>query len=301
MLKSKSPSLQLGADVVGAVGSSLCALHCAILPLSLMSRMSRRSLPVVASLLMLTGVTAAQQSAHVHGIATLNLAMEGDELEIEFVSPAGNIVGFEHEAVTAAERRAIRDAIEQLRKGNELFDLPLAASCSLHVAEVEHGHGEEEKREDGHGQDAQHDDDEHEHPGEDGDGTHSGQGAKHDDDDEHEHPGEDGDGTHSGHEAKHDDDDEHGHAGEDGDGTHSGHEAKHDDDDEHEHPGEDGDTHSEFHARYRCECNGSAIETIGVRLFEHWPRIEAIRVQALTPDGQFGGVAKADDPVIRLR
>ena len=193
--------------------------------------MSRRSLPVVASLLMLTSVTAAQQSAHVHGIATLNLAMEGDELEIEFVSPAGNIVGFEHEAVTAAERRAIRDAIEQLRKGNELFDLPLAASCSLHVAEVEHGHGEEEKREDGHGQDAEHDDG-----------------------------------------------DEHGHAGEDGDGT-----------------------HSEFHARYRCECNGSAIETIGVRLFEYWPRIEAIRVQALTPDGQVGGVAKADDPVIRLR
>ena len=213
-----------------------------------------RSLPVVASLLILTGVTAAQQSAHVHGIATLNLAMEGDELEIEFVSPAGNIVGFEHEAVTAAERRAIRDAIEQLRKGNELFDLPLAASCSLHVAAVEHGHGEEEKREDGHGQDAEHDDG-----------------------------------------------DEHGHAGEDGDGTHSGHEAKHDDGDEHGHAGEDGDTHSEFHARYRCECNGSAIETIGVRLFEYWPRIKAIRVQALTPDGQFGGVAKADDPVIRLR
>lgn len=213
-----------------------------------------RSLPVVASLLMLTGVTAAQQSAHVHGIATLNLAMEGDELEIEFVSPAGNIVGFEHEAVTAAERRAIRDAIEQLRKGNELFDLPLAASCSLHVATVEHGHGEEEKREDGHGQDAEHDDG-----------------------------------------------DEHGHASEEGDGTHSGHEAKHDDGDEHGHAGEDGDTHSEFHARYRCECNGSAIEMIGVRLFEYWPRIEAIRVQALTPDGQFGGVTKADDPVIRLR
>ena len=35
MLKSKSPALQLGADVVGTVGSSLCALHCAILPLSL--------------------------------------------------------------------------------------------------------------------------------------------------------------------------------------------------------------------------------------------------------------------------
>ena len=238
-----------------------------------------RFLPVVASLLMLTGVTAAQQSAHVHGIATLNLAMEGDELEIEFVSPAGNIVGFEHEAVTAAERRAIRDAIEQLRKGNELFDLPLAASCSLHVAEVEHGHGEEEKREDGHGQD-----------------------AEHDDGDEHGYASDEEHGTHSGHDAKHDDGDEHGHAGDEEHGTHSGQGAKHDDHDEHGHAGdEEHDTHSEFHARYRCECNGSAIETIGVRLFEYWPRIEAIRVQALTPDGQFGGVAKADDPVIRLR
>lgn len=249
--------------------------------------MTRRSLPVVASLLMLTGVTAAQQSAHVHGIATLNLAMEGDELEIEFVSPAGNIVGFEHEAVTATERRAIRDAVEQLRKGNELFDLPLAASCSLQVAAVEHGHGEEEKREDGHGQDAKHDDgDEHRHAGDEEHDTHSGHDAEHDDGDE-EH------GTHSGHE----DGDEHRHAGDEEHGTHSGH----DDGDEHRHAGEDGDTHSEFHVRYRCECNGSAIETIGVRLFEYWPRIEAIRVQALTPDGQFGGVAKANDPVIRLR
>ena len=240
--------------------------------------MIRRSLPVVAFLLMLTGVTAAQQSAHVHGIATLNLAMEGDELEIEFVSPAGNIVGFEHEAVTAAERRAIRDAIEQLRKGNELFDLPLAASCSLHVAEVEHDHGEEETGEEGDGAD-----------------------AEQDDHDEHGQAVEEGDGTHSGDEATRDGGDEHGHAVEEGDGTHSGHGAKDDGGDEDGHAGEEGDTHSEFRVRYHYECNGSAIETIGVRLFEYWPRIEAIRVQALTPDGQFGGVAKADDPVIRLR
>ena len=219
-----------------------------------MSRMSRRSLPVLASLLMLTSVTAARQPAHVHGIATLNLAMEGDKLEIEFVSPAGNIVGFEHEAVTAAERRAIRDAIQQLMKGNELFDLPPAAGCSLHVAEVEHGRGEEEKSEDGHG-----------------------------------------------HGAEQDDPDEHGHAEEEGDGTHIRHEATRVGGDGHGQAVEEKDTHSEFLARYHYECGGSAIGTIGVRLFDYWPRIEEIRVQALTPDGQFGGVAKADDPVIRLR
>ena len=172
--------------------------------------MIRRYLPVVASLLMLTGVTAAQPSAHVHGVATLNLAVESDELEIEFVSPAGNIVGFEHEAATAAQRRAIQDAIDQLRKGNELFDLPLAASCSLHVAEVEHGHGEEEKGEDGHEHDADHaDHDELGHAVEEGDGTHSGDEARHDDGDEPGHAGEVENGTHSGH----DDGDEDGHAG----------------------------------------------------------------------------------------
>ena len=233
--------------------------------------MIRRSLPVVASLLMLTSATAAQQAAHVHGIATLNLAMEGGELEIEFVSPAGNIVGFEHEAVTEAERRAIRDAIEQLRKGHELFDLPPAASCSLRVAEVAHGHEEE------------HD-------------------AGQDDHDEHGHAEEEGDGTHGGTEATGDGgDDEHRHGVEEGDGPHSGHESRDDGGEEDGHAGEEGDTHSEFHARYHYQCNDSAIGTIGVRLFEYWPRIEAIRVQALTPDGQLGGVAKADDAVIRLR
>lgn len=240
--------------------------------------MIRRSLPAVASLLMLTSVTGAQQPAHVHGIATLNLAMEGGELEIEFVSPAGNIVGFEHEAVTAAERRAIRDAVEQLRKGTELFDLPPAASCSLRVAEVEHvGPGGVE--------------------GDDHDGPHSGHEAKDVDGDEEGHAVEEGDGPHSGHEARDDDGHEPGHDVDEEEGPHSGH----DDGDDDGHAGEEGDAHSEFRAHYRCECNGPAIGTIGVRLFEYWPRIEAIRVQALTPDGQFGGVAKADDPVIKLR
>ena len=216
--------------------------------------MGRRLLSIVASLWVLTCAAAAQHSAHVHGIAALNLAIEGGELEIEFVSPAGNIVGFEHEAVTPGERRAIRDAIEQLKEGNALFELPHAASCSLHVADVEHGHQEEEDPTDG-----------------------PGHGATHADHDEHEHA-----------EAEH----------EDG----PGHDGKHDGHDEHEHAEEKGDgTHSEFHAHYHYECDGSAITAIGVRLFEHWPRIKEIRVQALTPAGQFGGVTKANDPMIRVK
>ena len=47
----------------------------------------------------------AQQAAHVHGLASINLAMQGDELQIEFISPAEGLVGFEYEPSTAAEKQ----------------------------------------------------------------------------------------------------------------------------------------------------------------------------------------------------
>ncbi len=214
-------------------------------------------LPIIAALSVLPTAATAQESAHVHGIATLNLAIEGDELEIEFVSPADNIVGFEHEASTSAERNAIKTAIKKLENATTLFDLPSSAGCKLHEAEVRHTHDEHDE----HG----HDDHAHE--------------AKHDDHGHDDHA----------HEAEHDD---HGHD------DHSK-EAKHDDH-EHDHDKAEGE-HSEFHAHYHFDCNGSAIASIGLRLFETWPRIEEIHLQALTPGGQFGGDIEAGDPVIRLK
>ena len=142
---------------------------------------------ITAALSVLPTMAAAQESAHVHGIATLNLAIEGDELEIEFVSPADNIVGFEHEAESAAERKAIKDAIASLENAASLFDLPAAANCELHEAHARHTHDEHDGHDD-HGHEAKHDDhDDHGHE------------AKHDDHDDH------------GHEAKHDDHDDHEH------------------------------------------------------------------------------------------
>ena len=38
--------------------------------------------------------------AHVHGVAHLNVALEGNDLYIELTSPAANIVGFEHDPRT---------------------------------------------------------------------------------------------------------------------------------------------------------------------------------------------------------
>lgn len=183
----------------------------------------------------------AQQSAHVHGFASINLAIDDEELEIEFVSPAESIVGFEYEPSNAAESKAVTEAIALLRDPAKLFALPTSAGCELHEVEAErHAEGEHEEH-----------------------GEHDKDDAKHD---EHEH----------------DEHDEH--------------------DDEHAHEDSDaGESHSEFHAHYHFECNNTAIESIDLRLFETWPRIEEVRVQALTPRGQPGGNIEASDPVIRLQ
>jgi hypothetical protein len=69
----------------------------------------------------------AQQSAHVHGFASINLAIDDEELQIEFVSPAESIVGFEYAPSNATERKAVADAIELLRDPAKLFVLPARA------------------------------------------------------------------------------------------------------------------------------------------------------------------------------
>ena len=90
----------------------------------------------------------AQQSAHVHGFASINLAIDDEELQIEFVSPAESIVGFEYEPSNAAERKAVADAIALLRDPAKLLVLPASAGCELHEVEAErYAEGDHEEHE----------------------------------------------------------------------------------------------------------------------------------------------------------
>jgi len=59
--------------------------------------------------------------AHVHGIAALTLAQEGQQLEIEFHSPAANIVGFEHKASTEKQKQTVETVKAILEKPRQLF------------------------------------------------------------------------------------------------------------------------------------------------------------------------------------
>ncbi len=75
--------------------------------------------------------------AHVHGLAALNVAVEGDEVHMELRSPAANMVGFEHPPASAAEHEAVRRAVHRLGDGEALFRLPAPAGCRLEDTRVD--------------------------------------------------------------------------------------------------------------------------------------------------------------------
>jgi hypothetical protein len=100
--------------------------------------------------------------AHVHGIAHLNVAMEGTSLHLEFTSPAANIVGFEHEPRTPEQKDGVRNAIEKLEDGSKLFIPSPEAQCRLSKSsvktDIEHDadHDEDAEHKHGHGKDEHH-------------------------------------------------------------------------------------------------------------------------------------------------
>ncbi len=77
-----------------------------------------------------------QHGAHVHGIAALNLALEGQEVHIEFDSPAANLVGFEHAPSSEADHAALDKAVATLKDGDRLFRFNAEARCRMEKADV---------------------------------------------------------------------------------------------------------------------------------------------------------------------
>lgn len=89
--------------------------------------------------------------AHVHGLSELAIAMEGASLEIQFTSPAMNLVGFEHKARSPKDRSAIEDAGSKLDQHETLFLLS-GGGCdhvdtSTDLADLIEN---DERRDDGH-------------------------------------------------------------------------------------------------------------------------------------------------------
>ncbi|GLU41984.1 DUF2796 domain-containing protein [Pseudomonas sp. NBRC 100443] len=100
---------------------------------------------------------------HEHGVAQLNVALDGNTLELEVDSPAMNFVGFEHPASSAADQATVAAARAQLGKPLELVQAPAAAKCGVAEVELESPlFGNAKTHEHDHDDDHDHDGDEHE-------------------------------------------------------------------------------------------------------------------------------------------
>ena len=97
--------------------------------------------------------------SHEHGVAEMNLAVDGPSILIELHSPAVNIVGFEHMPRDEAERKQVKQAVKRLQAADSLFIFTADANCQLNKAEIEteldqghddhdhHGHAHDEPEE----------------------------------------------------------------------------------------------------------------------------------------------------------
>jgi len=216
------------------------------------SKLSKASSRITLAGIALAGASALVTStaygesrhhdAHVHGHAILNVAQEGKEVEVSFEIPAMDLVGFEHQPETHAQKEKIEHMHDLLKQGKNAVAFNEAAGCAVESAKVESAllAGLDHHEEHGH--------DEHEH----GHDEHK----DHNDHDEHKDHDKHAHGDHHDHE-KHD---EHDH-------------AKHDEHEGHDH----SETHSEFELTYHFECrNPAELSELTVTLFESAPTLEEV-------------------------
>ena len=103
---------------------------------------------------------AQQHEAHVHGIATLSMAFEDTTLEMQFESPAANLLGFEHQAKDSEEKQLVEAMASTLRAPDKLFTFAgtkcVTTDVSLNTEDLI-ADEQEHKREHEHHHDHEHD------------------------------------------------------------------------------------------------------------------------------------------------
>lgn len=77
-----------------------------------------------------------EHDAHEHGSANLNVILEGEDLVVNFRSPAMNIVGFEHAAKNKKDQKKVKAALDKLQNTSRLLELPDAAECKVEKIKV---------------------------------------------------------------------------------------------------------------------------------------------------------------------
>jgi hypothetical protein len=91
-------------------------------------------LPLLAALAVPGAACSA--GAHEHGVARLDVAVEGNRIVIELDTPLDNLLGFEHAPRTDAERAKADAAVKVLREAVALFRIDGNAACTLGAVDL---------------------------------------------------------------------------------------------------------------------------------------------------------------------
>tara|TARA_R110000751_G_scaffold98775_3_gene191991 strand:+ start:5638 stop:6243 length:606 start_codon:yes stop_codon:yes gene_type:complete len=112
----------------------------------------------------------ASRMNHEHGVASLNLAIEGNQVSIDLDSPAVNLLGFEHAASQPEDIAKVAAVQAQLHHAEQLFQFPADAGCTLASADLdsplfaEHEHEEPAHEDEHETAEHEHEHEEHNHP-----------------------------------------------------------------------------------------------------------------------------------------
>ncbi|MBS1230660.1 MAG: metal ion transporter periplasmic protein surface adhesin [Proteobacteria bacterium] len=74
--------------------------------------------------------------AHVHGVAKMDLAVDGNKLTLSMEMPLDNLVGFEHLPKTDKQKAALAEAMASLKNAADLFVPTVAAGCKVDTVDV---------------------------------------------------------------------------------------------------------------------------------------------------------------------
>ena len=201
--------------------------------------------------------------AHVHGLSEITIAMADNALDIQFASPAMNLLGFEYKATSHKDIATVKKVESVLLQHNQLFSLS-DASCK-HVNTIvdlsDHIDTDDHKPHDDH-------EDHHGH-------------EKHQEHNDHH--------DHEEHQAH---DDHHKH--------HNNHDDHSDHSDHQEHGA--SESHSEIVANYSYQCeDASKLSSFKVALFEAFPGIYEIQAFWVMPTEQGSALLKPSNSVIEFR
>ncbi len=109
-----------------------------------------------------------KHSAHEHGVAKMNIAVIGKEIQIELDSPAYNLVGFEHQPKNSSQKKTVNKVEKVLAKPNKLVTVE-NNSCAVEHVKVESPFGGHK----GHDHHGHHDHGDHKKHAKESEETHS--------------------------------------------------------------------------------------------------------------------------------